>query len=175
MGRCVLLSSNASAEKDLYNAIQYSGLVTEGMKFKEMCEVLSAEYPATRVVYRNGSYGSDVQAFALSGGSGTVEMNTDIFVQSLGVSAPCIGTSPTKFEFNRFKSLTFKVSYLNNNSGSGTFSVGVTTDRGYTGLKQTVTGVGTYTVDISNVTNDGYIFICATYGTIIVSEIVLGQ
>lgn len=38
------LRSGGSSKK-LYEALQYSGLVTEDMTFDEMCEVLAAEYP----------------------------------------------------------------------------------------------------------------------------------
>ncbi len=45
MANCLLPSSISMCEEELYNALQYSGLVTEDMSFDEMCAVLISTYP----------------------------------------------------------------------------------------------------------------------------------
>lgn len=42
------------SSKKLYEALQYSGLVTEDMTFAEMCEALAEEYPSIFYLYKNG-------------------------------------------------------------------------------------------------------------------------
>lgn len=39
------------AKKELYEALQYSDLVTEDMTFEEMCEVLATEYPEIHITW----------------------------------------------------------------------------------------------------------------------------
>ena len=50
----------------LYEAMQYSGLVTEGMTFDEICDILAAEYPARIYLIKDGILNTDLL------GSGTV-------------------------------------------------------------------------------------------------------
>ena len=50
----------------LYEAMQYSGLVTEGMTFDEICDILAAEYPARIYLIKDGVLNTDLL------GSGTV-------------------------------------------------------------------------------------------------------
>ena len=52
--------------KELYEALQYSGLVTEDMTYDEMCEALTKAYPPLKVLYDNGDGCTDV-----SGGWGS--------------------------------------------------------------------------------------------------------
>ena len=47
----------------LYEALQYSGLVTEDMTFEEMCEVLANEYPAIYKLYMSTANEGNFEAY----------------------------------------------------------------------------------------------------------------
>lgn len=53
-----------AAKKELYEALQYSGLVTEDMTFDEMCEVLAAEYPDIYKLYMTSANEGGFEAYA---------------------------------------------------------------------------------------------------------------
>lgn len=83
-----------SNAKKLYEALQYSGLVTEDMTFDEMCEVLAEAYPEVVNLLK--------LKFTASGG-GSVDTNTEtsLVLRYKGTSE---GTT------NKFTSENFKVS-----------------------------------------------------------------
>lgn len=54
------------SSKKLYEALQYSGLVTEDMTFAEMCAVLAAEYPEFFKLYNEGINGGEFVSYALT-------------------------------------------------------------------------------------------------------------
>lgn len=51
---------DCQCKKELYEALQYSGLVTEDMTHKEMCEVLAAKYSESLNLYNYGDECTDI-------------------------------------------------------------------------------------------------------------------
>ena len=54
------------SKQELYEALQYSGLVTKDMTFKEMCQVLAAEYPEIKDIIKNGVLNTDLASGEIS-------------------------------------------------------------------------------------------------------------
>ena len=68
-----------AAKKELYEAMQYSGLVTEDMTFEEMCEVLAEVYPEIYKLYMSSANEGD---FALidTGYSPTFTKGSELYI-----------------------------------------------------------------------------------------------
>ena len=98
----VIPFSNA---KKLYQALQYSGLVTEDMTFAEMCDALAAAYPATYSLLMSG-WGLSYSAAGLtaSGTCSTSAVKMTITNQTTTASTYAYYTSP-EFDITAFKEL----------------------------------------------------------------------
>lgn len=98
----VIPFSNA---KKLYQALQYSGLVTEDMTFAEMCDALAAAYPATYSLLMSG-WGLSYSASGLtaSGACSTSAVKMTITNQTTTASTHARYTSP-EFDISAFKTL----------------------------------------------------------------------
>ena len=163
--------------KQLYEALQYSGLVTEGMTFTEMCEVLIETYPALRYIFNAGLVDSsfsgsprinyvqypDYQSYTLTGSS-------IYFHSSSGVSLN--GFFEKKIDLTAFSKLLLKGRAKQSNTEGYTVArlgvhksaignVSVTSCSKYTNSNQ-ITGTSEAPVeavlDISNLTGEYLIY-----------------
>ena len=75
----------AASSKKLYEALQYSGLVTENMTFDEMCAILAQEYPSFFVLYKDGVNAANFANYA-GNSQGHNYSNTDANYSDLTIT-----------------------------------------------------------------------------------------
>ena len=78
-------AGNSDDMAKLYQALQYSGFVTDDMTFDEMCEVLAEEYPSAFVLYKNGVNNANFTSYKGSAGGGQYA-NTDEGYANLSIT-----------------------------------------------------------------------------------------
>ncbi len=109
------------SSKKLYEALQFSGLVTEEMTFAEMCEELAAYFPEILTLYKNGVNGGGFESFACTTLSHTPQKPSVTFAEGMtikvsgtaGSSAwvyPCGSIISKEIDLTSFDTLKFNFS-----------------------------------------------------------------
>ena len=79
------LDGNTADKTALYQALQYSGLVTVDMTYAEMCEALATAYPQYFALYKDGVNKANFVSYAGSAGGGAYA-NTDAGYANLAIT-----------------------------------------------------------------------------------------
>lgn len=152
----------------LWDALQYSGLVTEDMSAEEMLAVLAARYPNELILLDNLTVNS---AYTLknSDKGGDTSSNTYTFKSGTGLNLKIGGNNgwhvyvlEPNFDVDGFSKLTFTVSKHTkyNDSQTSTTKIGISdviTGGSFKKYYQVpMATTGTYTIDISDVTGKCY-------------------
>lgn len=173
------ISGDAEYTARLYNALQYSGIVTSTMTFDQMCAALFAKYPNKITVLSNGSptsgYTQNVGRYNTVNGS--ISGFSNMFFQDTDRASgyvyayinPAIDLTP-------FKIITFQMqitSELHTDCGHTHYFYAGVNKRNNGGLSNYVSNaynknVNTYTLNVSSLSGEYYIgaMIGGTCGTV---------
>ena len=105
------------SSKKLYEALQYSGLVTEDMTFAEMCAVLAAEYPEMYALYMSSANEGGFEIFQKSEQSNaTLNLGTEMVLSQTNAGTSRVKIYSDLLDMSRYKTLRFD---LTASAGSG--------------------------------------------------------
>lgn len=173
------------SSKKLYEALQYSGLVTEDMTFAEMCEVLAAKYPELLYIYKHGNNCDEVtggwentswNSWGHSGMAPTITFGES--TMKISGSSGITGTVKTKrkIDVTNFATLSVTVSGIVNGGFVAPILCRANGDFAYQSNLYPCTN-GTKTVDISSYTGEWYVgLFCSSDNTYNaeVTDVILG-